>query len=116
MELSVNFLDEHEEIDLAAYRDILFYEDGAKKERPVYKRKFYKGTGIYDVDKDDYFTAHQNMQIMFRNNKKHYYKTSLVYGEDEYFNTETIMDKKIVLLHLIIKETLTKYMMIIMKD
>ena len=94
MELLVNFLDEHEEIDLAAYRDILFYEDGTKKERPVYKRKFYKGTGIYDVDKDDYFTAHQNMQIIFRNNKKHYYKPSLVYGEDEYFNTETIMDKK----------------------
>ena len=38
LELLVNFLDEHEEIDLAAYRYILFYEDGTKKERPVYKR------------------------------------------------------------------------------
>lgn len=95
IKLIIDFFDKHyDEIDICCYNDILFYDDGTKREREIYKKRFNRGTDVYDVDGEDYYSIHTNMQVVVKNDGKNYYDTRYYFGEDELFNTLTVMKKK----------------------
>lgn len=95
IKLIVDFFDKHyDEIDICCYKDVLFFDDGSKREREIYKKRFHRGTDVYDVDGEDYYSIHTNMQVVVKNDGKNYYDTRYKFGEDELFNTLAVMKKK----------------------
>lgn len=91
----IEFFDLHyDEVDLVTYPIVMFYPSGRKVLHSRYKNsKFDKGTGIYDLDKY-YYLVQSTINVMIKNDKKVFFDTNQSYSEDEFFNTNIVMEKK----------------------
>lgn len=89
----ITFFDKHyDEVDLVTYP--MFYKTNKRKKIHYRYKMFEKGEGIYDLE-ENYYINQSNVNIIIKNKDKlTYFKSDIIFSEDEEFNTRILMEKK----------------------
>jgi len=89
-----SFFDIHyDEVDIVTYPIVFFYPNGKKVMQERYRNSYIKGTAVYDLN-DYYHLVQTTVNVVIKNDKKHFFDVNRSYAEDEKFNIEIIMEKK----------------------
>lgn len=84
----------YDDVDLITY-PIIYDVNGRKRKHVRYRNMYYKGTGVYDLDKD-YNLIQATVNVMIKNNFEDniLFEVKQNFSEDERFDTEHLMKKK----------------------